>query len=102
MNASHATKPNKINKDNSVGLSSGMREEFEIAFQKKCVLIPIGATGDMSEELWKEVISFPEKYYPLDEGYNDHFRQLIQELGNIEIENLSNKILEAIQLAYSL
>lgn len=40
----------------SVVKSNGMRQEFDIAKEKGLVLIPIGATGYMSEELWTEAL----------------------------------------------
>lgn len=44
--------------------SDGMRKEFEIAISKGLYPIPIGLTGGMSSELWNEVNSNFEKYYP--------------------------------------
>lgn len=44
---------NKCNEDNVV-LSNGMREEYEIAKDKGLFLIPVGATGYMAEQIWKE------------------------------------------------
>lgn len=35
--------------------SNGMREEFEIAKANNLLLVPIGATGYISEELWNEL-----------------------------------------------
>lgn len=45
-------------KDKTTGdtiLSNGMREEFEISKKHGNFLIPVGATGFMSKELWDEV-----------------------------------------------
>lgn len=36
-------------------LSNGMREEFEIAKKNNLILIPIGATGYISNEIWEEI-----------------------------------------------
>tara|TARA_R110001606_G_scaffold389116_1_gene554927 strand:+ start:524 stop:1960 length:1437 start_codon:yes stop_codon:yes gene_type:complete len=44
---------NKLSEGNII-LSNGMREEYEIAREKGLFLIPIGATGYMAEQLWKE------------------------------------------------
>lgn len=44
---------NKLS-ENSVVLSNGMREEFEIAKRKGLFLIPVGSTGYMAEQLWGE------------------------------------------------
>lgn len=46
---------NKL-EDGSVIKSNGMRQEFEIAKGKGLVLLPIGATGYISEELWSEAL----------------------------------------------
>lgn len=46
------------NKKDSAGkriLANGCRQEFEIAKQKGCMIIPIGSTGDMAAEIYKEV-----------------------------------------------
>jgi hypothetical protein len=54
---------NKLVSD-KVELSGGMREEFELAKSYGLILIPVGATGYMAEELWREVItSFDESKY---------------------------------------
>lgn len=37
--------------------SPGMRQEFAIAKEKGLVLLPIGATGYMSEDLWSEALT---------------------------------------------
>lgn len=37
-----------------VVLSNGMKEEYEIAKSKNMVILPIGVTGFMAEELWNE------------------------------------------------
>ena len=44
--------------------SNGMRQEFELAAQAGLVPIPIGATGFMAEELWKEVYADLKKFIP--------------------------------------
>jgi len=43
--------------DGAVINSDGMRKEFNIAKEKGLVLLPVGATGYMSEELWNEAIT---------------------------------------------
>jgi len=46
---------NKINKaTGKLELSNGMENEYEIAKSHACFLIPVGATGYMSEKLWGE------------------------------------------------
>lgn len=44
---------NKLN-ENGIVLSNGMREEYEIAKRKGLFLVPVGATGYMTEQLWIE------------------------------------------------
>lgn len=58
--------------------ADGVREEFEIAFEKGLKVIPIGATGYMAEILWKQVMSEFDKYYS---GYAD-LKPLFERLGN--------------------
>lgn len=55
---------NKIDRTTGkVVLSDGMREEFEIAKDEGLLLVPIGATGSMAEELWQEAkLSFAALY----------------------------------------
>lgn len=45
---------NKL-KDEEIVLSDGMREELKIAKEKNLLLLPIGATGYISEEFWNEL-----------------------------------------------
>lgn len=47
---------NKLH-DGSVIKSPGMQEEFTLAKEKGLVLLPIGATGYMSEDLWQEALT---------------------------------------------
>lgn len=50
--------------DGKIEPSGGMREEFEIAKDFGAFLLPVGATGYIAEDLWKEVIAtFDEKKY---------------------------------------
>ena len=54
---------NKIT-DDGLMLSNGMREEFDIAVGKGVLPIPLGFTGSMAEELWKEVTIDFDKFFP--------------------------------------
>jgi hypothetical protein len=67
-------------KDKATGntiLSNGMREEFEISKAQGNFLIPVGATGFMSKELWNEVNSEIkvggsfEAYLPFRDAFKD-------------------------------
>jgi hypothetical protein len=48
----------------SITKADGVRAEFELAKQRGLYLVPIGASGWMSQELWKEVMSDFDKNFP--------------------------------------
>lgn len=54
------------NKDagGNVELAAGVRREFEIALEHGAKVVPVAATGYMAEDLWKEVMSSFDKFYP--------------------------------------
>lgn len=52
------------NKNEGKDLAGGMQEEFDIAIEKGLKVIPIGATGYISEILLNNVISSFKTYYP--------------------------------------
>ena len=55
------------NKDDGSGKvvsSNGMRQEFDLAVQAGLIPIPVGTTGFMAEELWKEVSANLKKFIP--------------------------------------
>lgn len=43
--------------DGEIVLSDGMREEYEIALSQGALVIPVGSTGYMAQELWLELKS---------------------------------------------
>ena len=45
-------------------LSNGVREEFELCAKAGVKLIPVGSTGFMAKELWKEVFADFSKFFP--------------------------------------
>jgi hypothetical protein len=45
-------------------LADGLREEFDLAVKAGLVPIPVGASGFMAAELWKEVVGNIGKYFP--------------------------------------
>ena len=70
---------NKLEKDGEVVPSNGMREEFDIAVANGVFVIPIGITGSISADLWKEVIkTYDETKY--EHGKN--ITPLLHELGS--------------------
>jgi hypothetical protein len=48
----------------SVVPANGVRREFEIAKANGLLLVPIGATGYMAQELWQEITGNFDAYYP--------------------------------------
>jgi hypothetical protein len=61
--------------------ADGVAKEFEIAKSQNCLLIPIGATGYKSLELWQEVLSNYESYFG-----SELKKELFEELGNQDLE----------------
>lgn len=69
---------NKLDPEGNVVLSGGMHEEFALAVASGVFVIPVGITGSMSADLWKEVM----------DGYDEtrfvngkKITPLLQELG---------------------
>lgn len=48
----------------SVVSANGVRREFELAKRNGLLLIPIGATGFVAQELWREIADNFDTYYP--------------------------------------
>lgn len=61
--------------DGEIKLADGMQNEFDIAYRKGHVLIPLGYTGYKSLELWTEISDNFEKYYLDDEEIKTAFQQ---------------------------
>ena len=74
-------------------LSNGMREEFEISKAHGNFLIPVGATGFMSKELWNEVYNEIKTGGTYEEylSYIDVFK----DLGNdsLSLDKLHNAVM---------
>ena len=73
---------NKDDGDGNVIPSNGMRQEFDLAVQAGLIPIPVGATGFMAEELWKEVSADIKKFIP---AANDEFEKNFARLGDASI-----------------
>ena len=58
-------------------LADGVKKEFEISLAQNSIVVPIGATGYISKELWSETITNYVQYF----GSNN-FIDLFKELGN--------------------
>ncbi|MDI3322006.1 SIR2 family protein [Pinibacter soli] len=84
---------NKL-KDGSLINSPGLEKEFKISEQKKLLLVPVGATGYASRELWNEVINNYDKYYQEKNKF-----EMLKKLGDTSLTNsqLINIILEFIK-----
>lgn len=61
----------------SVRDADGMLKEFDLARSKKALLIPVGASGYVSERLWKEVVGQYDDYFDNREKFG-----LYQQLGD--------------------
>lgn len=76
--------------------SNGMEEEFQICLKHNVIPIPIGATGSVSKDLWKEVTSKLQSYYPT----NTDLHNAIKELGkdNATKKEIINNTIKAINI----
>lgn len=61
--------------------ADGVEKEFEIAKNQNCLLIPIGATGYKSKELWEKVLSGYENIFGSKENID-----LFEKLGDDKLE----------------
>jgi len=66
---------NKLH-DIAIKEAEGMMEEFQIASSNKAVLIPVGASGYVSERLWQEMMARFDEYVDSREKF-----ELYEELG---------------------
>ena len=57
-----------------------MREELKIAEDLDCLIVPVGATGYMAQQIWKEYSEKLEEYYskylPTDANVNKLQKEL--------------------------
>lgn len=72
--------------------SDGVRKEFDLCVATKVRPLPIGATGFMAEELWKEVWGDFATFYP---DADAAFREEFEKLG--DPSKTPNKLLASIQ-----
>ena len=84
---------NKL-EDIAVREADGMKKEFEIARSHKVLLIPVGASGYVSEGLWKNVLDRYDDYFDNREKF-----EWYEQLGNPSArpEELINTILRIAQ-----
>ena len=71
------------NKNGSIVLSDGMRSEYEISKQQGNFLIPIGRTGYMAKELWKQLKSEIQGNSSFD-MYTSDFESLGDDTKNLD------------------
>jgi hypothetical protein len=70
---------NKRDKAGALISADGMRKEFDLCIAAGVRPLPIGATGFMAEELWKEVWGNFANYYP---DADPEFREEFEKLGD--------------------
>lgn len=89
---------NKIVGDEIV-LANGMREEYKIAKEKHCLIVPVGCTGYVAEEIWKEIKENLKDFYTnVDDDLVAAFEKLNCKTGD---ESLVNNIISFINLFYN-
>jgi hypothetical protein len=83
---------NKTNPTGGVLPADGVEEEFQLAVQKRIVVIPIGCTGSMAATLHKRILDNFAAYYPAS-GY----RRLFEALGRMGTPNqVTSRTLELV------
>ena len=85
---------NKKRLDGGTEPSGGMLEEFEIALEQGIRVLPVGATGDMAEQLWNRVMEDYDHYMPS----NPKLREAMVALGDLHAKpaDLITNILKAV------
>lgn len=72
---------NKL-KDGNLINSPGLQKEFKISHQKKMLLVPVGATGFASKQIWNEVINNYDIYYEEKDKF-----ETLKNLGDTSLSN---------------
>lgn len=86
---------NKRDADGKVIVSNGMEQEFDLCVATGVKPVPVGATGFISETLWKRVVDDMDHYYP---QAKPAFKATFRELGDKTLapETLMNVVLDII------
>lgn len=86
---------NKLS-DGAVVPSNGMREEYTIARERGLFLVPVGATGYMAEELWKEV----NAEIQVDSTATNELKVLFAQLGDksVDLDKLIEVIIQILDM----
>jgi hypothetical protein len=85
---------NKLAGDEII-LSNGMREEYEIAQKQGALVIPVGATGYMAQELWTEL---KERIEAGDVSLPKNIEEPLLKLGDnsLSLEEIKKTLLEMV------
>ena len=85
---------NKLSGDEVI-LSNGMREEYEIALSQGVIVIPIGATGYMAQQLWAELSANIEAG---EISYSQCITASLKKLGenDLSLEEMKDTILDLV------
>jgi len=78
-------------------LADGVRREFEIAHEHRLFVVPVGASGYMALELWKQVATSFDDFYP---NASAELRESFMRLGDVvdDPAKLISRVLGAIAL----
>ncbi|WP_371435968.1 hypothetical protein [Polaromonas sp.] len=81
----------------AVAPSNGMVDEFNIAVSKGLRVLPLGFTGFVAMDLWKQVKADFGSFYP---GASTRFHALFEQLGDdgFDLELQASAVLEALQI----
>ena len=65
-----------------------MRAEYEIALENHCIIVPVGCTGYMAQEIWKEVHENLSAFYTnVDDVLTSAFEKLNCKSDNPDLIN---------------
>lgn len=78
---------NKRDAKGDIVPSNGMREEFDLCIKAGVRPLPVGATGFMAADLWKEVSADLSKYFP---GASAAFQKDFESLGDASSARLED------------
>jgi hypothetical protein len=83
--------------DGKVISADGMRAEFELAQRKGLYVIPVGSSGSLASELWKEVMGEIKRFFPKNSTKS---RSLLEAIGKPvkSPDTLLKPLLELIEL----
>lgn len=86
---------NKLENEKIV-LANGMKSEFQIAKEQNNLIVPIGCTGYVAQEIWEEINEDLTKYYnKVDEELKEFFAKLNSKVDN---DTLIDNVLKFIKL----